>query len=424
MKMAELFNGLIRIHGIVLLIFIVSIVIILGYLLGRISVKGVSLGTAGVFIVALTVGAVFRENIVNIPVLAPGDYDSAFETMENIGLIFFITSVGFIAGPNFFINLKKNFRSYVLLGLLITLIGTLTTAACYYAGAKGEPDHDLFVSILVGVMSGSLTSTPAFSASIATATDTFAASDPDKARLIEDALTAGHGMAYIFGVIGVVLFVQLIPRLLHANMDEERAKVTPVIAEGENKITYEFIEIDKFGLFTIGLAITFGILLGSIRIPMTGKGFDGTCFDLTMTGGVLLSSILMGYFGHIGPVSLKINRQFLEVFRELGLMLFLVGAGVPGGVDFAENFKPVYFVYGIIITVVPMIAGFLFAKYVLKLPLLNNLGSITGGMTSTPALGALINATKSDDVASAYAATYPFALVSVVIASQLLILLL
>ena len=73
-------------------------------------------------------------------------------------------------------------------------------------------------------------------------------------------------------------------------------------------------------------------------------------------------------------------------------------------------------------TVVPMIGGFFFAKYVLKLPLLNNLGSLTGGMTSTPALGTLINVAKTEDVAAAYAATYPIALIAVVLVSQFLIL--
>ena len=69
------------------------------------------------------------------------------------------------------------------------------------------------------------------------------------------------------------------------------------------------------------------------------------------------------------------------------------------------------------------ILGFLFAKYVLKLSLLNNLGSITGGMTSTPALGTLIGTAGTEDVASAYAATYPVALISVVLVSQFLIIL-
>jgi putative transport protein len=110
------------------------------------------------------------------------------------------------------------------------------------------------------------------------------------------------------------------------------------------------------------------------------------------------------------------------LFRELGLVLFLVGAGIPGGAEFVANFDAMYFVYGVVMTIVPLILGYLFARYVLKLSLLNNLGSITGGMTSTPALGTLIGVAKTEDVASAYAATYPFSLVLIVIASQLIIL--
>ena len=91
---------------------------------------------------------------------------------------------------------------------------------------------------------------------------------------------------------------------------------------------------------------------------------------------------------------------------------------------FVEYFKWVYFFYGVVITLVPMVVGYLFSKYVLKLSLLNNLGSITGGMTSTPAFGSLIAVAETDDVASSYAATYPIALICVVISSQFLVLLL
>ena len=83
----------------------------------------------------------------------------------------------------------------------------------------------------------------------------------------------------------------------------------------------------------------------------------------------------------------------------------------------------VLLVAGVVMTLIPMVVGFLFAKYVLKLSLLNSLGSITGGMTSTPALGTLINVSGTEDVASAYAATYPIALISVVLVSQFLIIL-
>ena len=113
----------------------------------------------------------------------------------------------------------------------------------------------------------------------------------------------------------------------------------------------------------------------------------------------------------------------LKLFRELGLVLFLVGAGIPGGAEFVANFDVMYFVYGMIMTVVPMLVGFFFAKYVLKLSLLNNLGSLTGGMTSTPALGTLIGTAGTEDVAAAYASTYPVALIAVVLVSQFLVIL-
>ena len=103
-------------------------------------------------------------------------------------------------------------------------------------------------------------------------------------------------------------------------------------------------------------------------------------------------------------------------------MLFLIGAGIAGGAKFIECFQPIYFLYGALMTITPMVIGFLFAKYVLKLSLLNNLGSLTGGMTSTPALGTLINVSGTEDVASAYAATYPIALIAVVLASQFLVM--
>ena len=117
------------------------------------------------------------------------------------------------------------------------------------------------------------------------------------------------------------------------------------------------------------------------------------------------------------------DTHTLKIFRDLGLILFLVGAGIPGGAEFVEEFQVMYFIYGVIMTIVPLILGFLFSKYVLKLSLLNNLGSLTGGMTSTPSLGTLIRTAGTEDVAAAYAATYPIALIAVVLVSQFLIIL-
>ena len=59
----SLFNGVINITGVSFLVFSILVITALGYLLGRVTIKGVSLGTAGVFIVALLYGALFYSNL-------------------------------------------------------------------------------------------------------------------------------------------------------------------------------------------------------------------------------------------------------------------------------------------------------------------------------------------------------------------------
>ncbi len=423
----ELFGGVIPITGISFLMFCVFAILFVGYALGRITIKGVSLGDAGVFIIALVFGALFfgpmkaQMVIKNAEGLVVANYaKESLKIIENLGLILFVTSVGFIAGPKFFGNMKKNFKSYVLLGLIIILAGGLAAVGCIYIGdAIGYGgtignDRDGFVAMIVGLLSGSLTSTPAFSAAKATVIDQY-----------EGLVSVGHGISYIFGVIGVVLFVQLVPKLSKANMEEERAKLVQADGnESKKKSQKKLFHLDGHGFAMFALAAVLGTFLGNIKIPLTAAGLTGTCFSLTTTGGCLLASLVFGHFGRIGRLNIMPDQHTLKLFRELGLVLFLVGAGIPGGAEFVATFDVMYFVYGIIMTIVPMFIGFLFAKYVLKLSLLNNLGALTGGMTSTPALGTLIGTAGTEDVAAAYAATYPIALIAVVLVSQFLIILL
>lgn len=430
------FDGVINIQGITFLMFIVFIVAALGYMLGRITIKGISLGTAGVFIVALLAGALIFTNNPDTGAIEAtiGGTVSSFsknylKIIENIGLIMFVTSVGFIAGPSFFSNLKKNFKSYALLSLVIILLGGLTTVLCIKA-------FNCETSMAVGLLSGALTSTPAFSSAKDTIASVYSATNADvinyaanagisvdeAAQLIsskfEDMVTVGYGIAYIFGVLGVVLFVQIVPKVLRANIDEERKKITSIDAGKATSSDKKLFELDEIGLAPFCIAVVIGVFAGGIKIPM-----GSSTFSLGTTGGCLLASLVVAHFGHFGPINMRPNKKVLEIFREFGLMAFLIGAGIPGGASFIHYFEPKYFLFGALMTVLPMIVGFIIAKYLIKLPLFNNLGGITGGMTSTPALGTLINVAKTDDVASAYAAAYPFALIAVILVSQFIIVL-
>ncbi len=291
-----------------------------GYILGRITIKGISLGTAGVFVIALIYGGFFGVFFNSRFVIEEVNYASqALKIVENLGLVFFVTSVGFIAGPNFFKNMKKNFKSYVLLGLVIILSGGIAAIACILIGRVLESGTDpkQLTAIITGLLSGSLTSTPAFSAT-----------KEAVAAQYQDAVTVGYGIAYLFGVIGVVLFVQLMPRIVHADMAEEVRKITHVETGDVAKFKGKLLEFDDFGFTPFAAAAVLGILIGSVRF----FGF----FSLTTTGGTLLVSLVFGHFGHVGRADLMPSKKVLETFRELGLMVFLIGAGVSGGMSFVR----------------------------------------------------------------------------------------
>ncbi|MFI3172649.1 MAG: permease, partial [Eubacteriales bacterium] len=200
------------------------------------------------------------------------------------------------------------------------------------------------------------------------------------------------------------------------NIEEERKKF---VSAGSIKIVEKakrLKKIDTLDFFPFMLAVVLGNMLGVITIP----GID---FSLGSAGGTLIMGLVIGHFGHMGNIDLSINKNTLNFFRELGLVLFLVGAGIPGGINFVNYVQPSYFIYGAILTLVPMFGGFFLGKYVFKLSIFNNLGSLTGGMTSTPALGTLIAVAKTDEVAAAYAATYPIALVMIVLAAKFIVIL-
>ena len=200
----ELLGGILSVKAVVFLMFSVFAIAAIGYAIGKITIKGINLGTAGVFIIALVYGCILYTRLSDN--LMAGDISfasDALKVVENMGLIFFVTSVGFIAGPNFFGNLKRNFKSYVLLGVVIILAAAVTCVVCVMVGSNfTDLDHEQFRAIMVGLLSGALTSTPAFSASKA-------AVGAD----LEALVSVGYGISYLFGVVGVVLFVQIVPNL-------------------------------------------------------------------------------------------------------------------------------------------------------------------------------------------------------------------
>lgn len=366
---------------------IVFLIIFLGYIVGMIRIGGFRVGDAGVLLVAL----VFGHYGFTVP-----------ESIRDFGLIVFTTSVGLYSGPTFVRNIRGKALSFAAVGAVITLSCLLFCFLIIRGSGITAP-------LCAGILSGAMTSTPALASAIEATGEAI--------------VSVGYGIAYPFGVLCVVLFVQLVPKLYRVDLTKIPLPAQPDAAAGASR---DFRMADPLGLCSFALAALLGILLGSITIPLPG----GASCSLGLAGGPLFAGLVVGHFGHVGPYSLRPQRITLDLLREGGMLLFLLSAGVEAGSGFVEVLQQYgfgLFLWGVVLTAVPMLLGFIVAHYLLKLDLRASLGAICGGMTSTPSLGTLLTLTREDQASSeavsvAYAGAYPVALIILVIFVRFLVI--
>ncbi len=177
---------------------------------------------------------------------------------------------------------------------------------------------------------------------------------------------------------------------------------------------------DETDLLSLSLGITLGIIVGMIPFTLPGA----PSISLGLAGGPLFVALILGHFGRIGRIVGHIPRPTRQLLQELGLVLFLADAGVKGGaalVATVAEMGPVLFLVGCLITLLPMLITYVLAEKVFKLNALQALGGICGGMTSTPALGALTGRSNSKIPVVSYATAYPVALIVMTIFAKMLI---
>ena len=178
--------------------------------------------------------------------------------------------------------------------------------------------------------------------------------------------------------------------------------------------------IDATCLLSLSVGLTFGILLGMLPFGLPG----GTPIKLGLAGGPLVVALVLGHFGKVGPIVGFIPRPTRMLLQELGLVFFLASAGVRGGgalVSTLQEHGIMLFGLGVCVSVLPLIVAWPIATKYFKMNALQALGGICGGMTSTPALGAITAKTDSQTPVISYVSAYPVALIFMIIISKLLI---
>ncbi len=171
--------------------------------------------------------------------------------------------------------------------------------------------------------------------------------------------------------------------------------------------------------FPIAMGIVLGVLFGKLNISFGGS----MSFSPGLTGGVLMMALFLSAIGKTGPILWSMSGASNQLLRQLGLLLFLAEVGTSAGKNLVATFQEsgfLLFGIGALITIVPMLTAALIGRLVFKISMLDLLGTITGGMTSTPGLAAADSMTDSNIPGVAYATVYPIAMVLLILFIQVI----
>ncbi len=200
-----------------------SLTAAIGIMLGKVKVRGVSLGGAG----ALFVGILFGHIGMRIE-------PSVLHFMQEFGLILFVYTIGMQVGPGFIDSIKRHGLVLNILAVSIVLLGVLATVIIYFMTDM----HDN-VPVLVGMLCGAVTNTPSLGAANSALT----------AAGVDASLTGvGYAVAYPFGVIGIILVMILVRIFFKQKPDEAAAEYQKEIAEQSKEIVSCTLRVDNVNL--------------------------------------------------------------------------------------------------------------------------------------------------------------------------------
>jgi putative transport protein len=265
-------------------LLLLFLVLGIGYLVGRVTIAGFSLGISAVLFVGLVFGALHRD--MRLP-----DFVYLF------GLILFVYTVGVSAGPGFLASFRRGgLRDNGLVVSVLALAAVATVVAARLLGLSG--------SFAAGVYTGSLTNTPALAAVLQYQTDTAAPGEID--RLLAEPVV-GYSVAYPFGVLGMVLAVYALRRLRPAGGDPEQ--IEGLLPEDLSRTTLEVTG----GRYT-GIDLATLMEQTGWRVLFT-RHREGDELEIPHPSSVLHAGDLVTVIGESGDVA-KVVEALGEPARE------------------------------------------------------------------------------------------------------------
>lgn len=426
-----------------------------GLIFGKIRFGKFSFGSSGALFTGLLIGWImyqFGESIVEKGESAAG-YEAAKSMMDNgiidgnfleMSLIFFVAAIGLLAAKDMGVVIRKYGPKFVALAVIITFAGALGS----FGGMKLIDKATAYE--FSGVYVGALTSSPGLGAALETAEDhaKIVAADYENAtnqekqhvldvigdetltvkntpkltpkqsrdyiRNATGGVATGYAIAYPFGVIIVIFAVSFFAIIFRMDLNREKERYRLEMNEARSMVRERNIPVSSFNMVAFAITCVVGYIAGSIEIYLGPLGY----FSLGATGGILIMALILGSIGKIGPLSFRMDHKVMGIIRDIALVFFLCIVGLKYGyvaINALTGSGALLAVSALVIGILAMLTGFIVGRFLFKLNWVVLSGAICGGMTSTPGLGAAVDALESDDPAAGYGATYPFALLCMII---------
>ena len=352
-------------------------IIVAGITIGRIRIKGISVGIAGILFTAIFVGLLMNKLIPNETREIIVNTQSTLKTFSKLGTSLFVSVIGLQTGFSIKNHSKKSVLAFAI-GSLMSISGVAVTLLLSFL------DKSINYASLLGILCGALTSTPGLSV---------------VCELIgnsSESAVMGYGCSYMLGVILVVFFAQLFKTKHTDNIIQSSSQ-----QDIKSKIYPELI--------LVCLTALLGNILGSIKSDYLSFG---------TTAWTLMVGLLIGYVFKNTSTKNSISTQCLNAFRNLGLALFFVGTGFSTGVqDIAFDIRAI--LYGILITLSAIVCGWVLCRLIERKYPLHRGFIVAGGMTSSPAYGAIAPYATEASI-NCFSFSYFGALISLIVALQFL----
>ena len=398
------FVNLLTNGGVGTTVIMLSLSIFAGLILGKIKVKGISLGITWVLFVGIALsafGVACNHDMLHI--------------VKEFGLILFVTAVGLQVGPGFFKSFKKGGLALNLMAVVNVALGVGITVIIAKLANQELTD-------MAGVYTGAITNTPGLSAAQQTVREL-------GNEAVADRLASGYAVAYPLAVVGMIMTCIVLRPLCRIDMKKEPTDLNLELQNTnvEKKNTDIKKQRSKFQpLIPIFVIIALGIVLGSIPIPV---GMAAPV-KLGLAGGPLVVALIAGWLGvKKGWYGTDFtDGQGIAMLREVGIALFLAGVGLGAGSSFVSTIQAggyLWIIYGFIITIIPPLLVGLFGRLVLKTNYYTLMGFIGGSHTDPPTLAFANNIAPEGCKLpnTGYATVYPLTMFLRIFTAQLLVLL-